>query len=339
MRDCLLPAIIIDDDVDEQDSTSGYLFEKRKSTLTFVNPLMTLPLVISIILNTNHREDTLECLASLHLSTYSNHKVIVLDNRSDDGSVEAIRVKYPSVQILELEENLGYAGNNNAGIEQALKMGANWVYVLNEDTILDEECLTQLVAVGERDCAIGILGPMVYHHEEPEVIQTAGGKFGQRWDAYHLSVDEKDNGQYKDPHQVDWISGCGIMVRREVIEQVGMIDERYFYFWEETEWCLRAGKKGWKVMHVPRAKLWHKGVQFDHQPKPSVTYYATRNRLLTLAKHHAPLSAWFYAWGQMIRTLTSWTIRPKWRSKREHRNAMWRGLVDFMFHHWGEMPS
>jgi GT2 family glycosyltransferase len=300
---------------------------------------MTLPLVISVILNTNRREDTLECLDALNRSTYPNQKVIVLDNHSEDGSVEAISSKFSSVQIMSLEENLGYAGNNNLGIKIALDQGADWVFILNEDTILDEECITNLVSVGASDESIGVLGPMVYHHDEPYVIQTAGGKFGPRWEMYHLAVDELDNGQFKDPHRVDWISGCGIMVRREVIEQVGMIDERYFYFWEETEWCLRAGKKGWKVMHVPQAKLWHKGVQYNHQPKPSVTYYATRNRLLTLAKHHAPLSTWVFTWGQLLRTLTSWTLRPKWRSKREHRIAMWRGIVDFLFRRWGQMPS
>lgn len=300
---------------------------------------MTQPLIVSVILNTNRREDTLECLASLERSIYTNHKVIVLDNHSTDGSNEAIRDNFPLVQVEELEENLGYAGNNNVGIQLAMEQGADWVFVLNEDTILDEECLTHLVAVGESDDRIGIVGPMVYHHDKPEVIQSAGGKFGPRWEIFHLAVDEQDKGQYKDPHQVDWITGCGLMIRREVIQQVGMIDERYFYFWEETEWCLRAGRSGWKIIHVPQAKLWHKGVQFNHQPKPSVTYYATRNRLLTLAKHQAPLTAWVYAWGQLIRILTSWTLRPKWRTKREHRNAMWRGMVDFLFHRWGQMPS
>ena len=85
--------------------------------------------------------------------------------------------------------------------------------------------------------------------------------------------------------------------------------------------------------------IWHKGVQRDHQPQPPVTYYATRNQLLTLAKHHAPLTVWFLAWGQMLRTLTSWTVKPKWRSKREHRDAMWRGIVDFLHQRWGQMPS
>jgi GT2 family glycosyltransferase len=300
---------------------------------------MAEPYVITIILNTNRREDTLECLASLEASTYSNHKAIVLDNASTDGSVEAIGAAFPTVQIIPLTQNLGYAGNNNVGIEAGLDQGADWVFVLNEDTVLDPDCLAHLVEAGQGDQEIGILGPMVYHHDEPNIIQTAGGMLGPHWESVHIAQNEPDQGQYNQPHLVDWISGCGIMVRRAVIEQVGAIDQRYFYYWEETEWCIRAGKAGWKIMHVPRAKLWHKGVQRDYRPKPSVTYYATRNRLLTLAKHHAPIGAWVFAWGQFLRTLTSWTVKPKWRFMHEHRDAMWRGMVDFLRHRWGQMSS
>jgi hypothetical protein len=293
------------------------------------------PSVISVILNTNHRQDTLECLASLAKSTYWNHKAIVLDNASIDGSVGAIRSAFPSVEIIELPVNLGYAGNNNIGIKAAAAQGADWVFVLNEDTVMSPDCLAHLVSVGENDPRIGIVGPMVYHHNEPTIIQSAGGKINRHWESSHLAQNEEDQGQFREPRLVDWISGCGIMVRRAVIEQIGMIDARYFYFWEETEWCLRALRAGWQVIHVPQAKLWHKGVQRSYHPKPLVAYYATRNRLLTLSKHHAPPAAWTAAWFQIIRTLTSWTVRPRWRSMREHRHAMWRGVVDFLCHRWG----
>jgi GT2 family glycosyltransferase len=296
---------------------------------------MTQPFVISVILNTNRRQDTLECLASLAKTTYSNHKAIVLDNHSVDGSVEAIRLAYPQVQSIELQENLGYAGNNNVGIRAALDQGADWVFVLNEDTVLAPDCISHLVAVGESDSRIGIVGPMVYHHDEPDVIQSAGGLLGPYWQSIHIAKNEVDTGQVNEPRLVEWISGCGLMIRRNTVEQVGLIDARYFYYWEETEWCLRAGKAGWRIMHVPGARMWHKGVQRNYSPQPSVTYYSTRNHLLTLAKHHAPLKAWLFTWIQFLRTITSWTVKPKWRYMHEHRNAMWRGLVDFLQRRWG----
>ncbi|MBX3058783.1 MAG: glycosyltransferase family 2 protein, partial [Anaerolineae bacterium] len=297
------------------------------------------PFVVTVILNTNRRDDTLACLESLLQSDYPNQQTIVLDNHSTDGSVEAIQVAFPQVAIIPLTENLGYAGNNNVGIRTAVAQNADWVFVLNEDTILAPDCLTKMIAVGESDPQIGILGPLVYHHDEPNIIQSAGGVFGPYWESTHLAQNEPDQGQFDQPHEVGWISGCGILVRRAVIEQVGMIDERYFYYWEETEWCLRAGKNGWRVVNVPQAKMWHKGVQRDYHPKPAVTYYGTRNRLLTIAKHHAPLKVRVFAWLQLLRTLTSWTVKPKWRSKREHRDAMWRGMVDFLQHRWGQMPQ
>lgn len=300
---------------------------------------MAHPSIISIILNTNRCNDTLECLSTLTGNTYPNHTIIVLDNHSTDGSVAAILTAFPNVQILELTTNRGYAGNNNIGIAAALAQSADWVFVLNEDTILAPDCLAHLVAVGESDPHIGIVGPMVYHYHTPTIIQSAGGRLSTDWNSVHLAKDEPDHQQFREPHVVDWISGCGILVRRAVIEQVGIIDERYFYFWEETEWCLRAGRAGWQIMHVPAAKLWHKGVQVDHRPKPSVTYYATRNRLLTLAKHHAPWRVWIRVWGQLLRILISWTVQPKWRHMVAHRNAMWRGMTDFLRRRWGAMPA
>ena len=293
------------------------------------------PSVVSVILNTNRREDTLACLASLSRSSYPNHRALVLDNASTDGSRDAIRSAFPDVEVLELALNLGYAGNNNVGIEAALRAGADWVFVLNEDTVIAPDCLSRLIEAAEKDAGIGIVGPMVYHHDEPDVIQSAGGKLSRWWESFHLAQNARDEGQFAQPHRVDWISGCGILVRREVIEQVGAIDARYFYFWEETEWCVRAGRAGWRVLHVPGAKLWHKGVRRDYRPSPTVTYYATRNRLLTMAKHGAPALVRAVAWLQIFRTLASWTVRPKWALLKAHRRAMWLGVTDFLRGRWG----
>ena len=300
---------------------------------------MPTPLLYVVVLNNNRRDDTLACLESLSQSDYRNLKIILLDNLSTDGSIDIVAQRYPDVQIIRLRENLGYAGNNNIGIQAALDQGAEWVFVLNDDTILDSNCLSLLVAAGERDKTVGILGPMVYHFDEPTIIQSAGGTLGQYWLSMHLGKDEPDHGQFKSVHEVEWISGCAILVRREAIEQVGMLDADYFLYWEETEWCIRAREAGWHIQHVPQAKLWHKGVKRDYQPKPYVTYYVTRNRLFTLVKHHAPWSVRFIVVLRTLQTIVSWSVRPKWRSQREHRNAMWKGLIDFWQRRLGPMSS
>lgn len=300
---------------------------------------MTDPLVIAIILNTNRKADTLECLHSLRGQSYPNQRAIVLDNHSTDGSVAAIRAEFPEVEIIAIGENQGYAGNNNVGIEAALQQGADWVFVLNEDTVLAPDCLENLIREGEANPQIGILGPMVYHHDEPGIIQSAGAMLTKYWAGVHLGQNEPDQGQFAALHRVDWISGCAILLRRAAIQSAGMLDSRFFYYWEETEWCVRVGKAGWQIVHVPAAKLWHKGVQRNYQPKPSLYYYDARNHLLLLAKHHAPLRAKAYTWLQYTRTLISWTLRPKWRGQREARNALWRGLRDFARGRFGPMPS
>lgn len=298
---------------------------------------MNQPLLVSVILNSNRRDDTLACLESLMHSNYSNLETVVLDNNSVDGSVDAIQNRFPNVKILNLSKNLGYAGNNNVGMEEALRMGADWVFILNEDVILDPKCVPNLIEVGESDSKIGILGPMVYHYNEPTIIQSAGGLLGKYWEGQHLGENEQDQDQFREPHVVDWISGCAILVRRATIEQVGMLDKDYFIYWDETEWCIRASRAGWKSFHVPQAKLWHKGVQREYKPKPSVTYYTTRNHLFTLSKHNAPFVVQFWAWFQIIRTLISWSVRPKWRNMLEHRNAMWRGIIDYLHGQMGPM--
>jgi GT2 family glycosyltransferase len=291
---------------------------------------MTQPLIISVILNTNRRQDTLACLASLTQNTYKNQRALVLDNQSTDGSVEAIRARFPETQIVPLTENRGYTGNNNVGIQMALEQHADWIFVLNEDTILGAQCLAELIRVGESDPHIGMVGPLVYHGNEPDVIQSAGGIFRGGWEAEHLGKNERDAGQFAAPQNVDWLTGCSILARREAIEQVGMLDERMFIYYEETEWCLRAKRAGWRLVNVPQAKLWHKGVKRDYKPTTAFTYYKTRNRFFMLAKHHAPLSTWLVACVQTMRTLTSWTLKPKWRVMREHRDAMWQGTIDFL---------
>ena len=296
---------------------------------------MSDPRVITVILNTNHRDDTLACLDSLRHTLYRAHSVIVLDNNSSDGSLDAVRSLFPEVEVVSLARNLGYGGNNNVGIELACQHGADWIFVLNEDTILAPDCITRMVEVGESDGRIGMVGPMVYHHSEPDVIQSAGGRLGPAWEALHYGENERDCDQFDHPHDVDWLSGCSMMVRRACVDQAGALDDRFFYYYDETEWCLRAREYGWRIVHVPAAHLWHKGVQREYRPSPNVTYYNTRNHFLMLARRRAPLKVWLAAWQATLRTLTSWTVKPRWRAMREHRNAMWQGTLDFVRRRWG----
>jgi GT2 family glycosyltransferase len=294
------------------------------------------PLVVCILLNFHRRDDTVDCVHSLLKSTYPNIEIIVLDICSGDETAQMLRELFPDIEVIELVDNRGYAGNNNIGIRAAREKDGKWIFLLNEDTIIHHDTIMRLVQAGEEDEKIGILGPMVYHHNEPTVIQSAGGRLGSRWESIHLEANKVDQGLLQSVRQVDWISGCAIMVRSEMIDQVGLLDENFFCYWEETEWCLRARKAGWLVVQDPIAKLWHKGVQRNYSPSPIITYYSTRNRFLTMSLHRAPWKAWVFAYGEVFRTLISWSVRPKWRTKRAHRDAIWQGLIDFLRRKWGE---
>jgi GT2 family glycosyltransferase len=130
--------------------------------------------------------------------------------------------------------------------------------------------------------------------------------------------------------------GCALLVRWKAIEAAGRLDERFFMYYEEVDWCLRIRARGWRCLHVPRALVWHKGVSPDYQPGPAVTYYSTRNRLWLMAKHGAPLGAKARAWARFLRTWLSWSLRPHWRSKRPHRQALGQALADFARGRLGE---
>ena len=304
-----------------------------------MNHTLEHPCVYTVILNTNKREDTLECLRSLSANDYPNHHLLVLDNASTDGSVEAIQNEFPQVNILNLTENKGYAGNNNVGMQYALKQGADWIFVLNEDTILSPDCLSLLIKHIQETPNVGIAGRLVYHASEPTVIQSAGGYFDPNWRTLHTGINDPDKGQYQSPYNTDWISGCAMLIKREALEKVGLFDERFFYYNEEVDLNYRVKEAGWKIQLVPAAKLWHKGVQQDYRPSANVTYYKVRNFLLFLSLHQAPFKVKIYAWLEYLRMVASYTLRPKWKDKRDHRDAAIQGMIDFLNHRWGKRPG
>jgi GT2 family glycosyltransferase len=295
------------------------------------------PFVIINILNWNRGLETIECLWSLNSTGYPNYQTLVVDNGSTDDSLHLIKHHFPSINYLETGENLGFTGGNNIGLRYALDQGAEWIMLLNNDTTLAPDLLSRLIGVGSVVPEAGILGPMIYHYDDELMIQSAGGLLDSHWTPLHLGQNEYDTGQYKKSRCVDWISGCCFLVRREVFEQIGLLDERFFMYNEEVDFCMRARKIGWKIIHVPSARLWHKGVQKDYKPGPHVTYYSTRNRLLMLSKHQAPFYVRMYNMLQIMRTLISWRIKPKWREMGRHRNAMSQGVFDYFRQNWGPM--
>lgn len=296
---------------------------------------MTL-IIYTIILTFKSWDNTLECLESISANEFPNNHVIILYFSKTDQIDEMIRSNYPWVVTVQLSVNKGYAGNNNVGIKDAIEQGANWILILNDDTILAPDFYSQLLQSAEEDPRAGMLGPLVYHADEPKVIQSAGGYIDSHWNGLHAGIDQHDTGQYTSDREVDWLNGCAILCRADVLRDIGGMDERFFLYNEEVDLCLRVKQSGWKIKIVPGAKIWHKGVSRNYQPSPYVTYYMVRNHFFLLKKHKAPLKVKIGALAAQIRMIASYTLRPKWRHKRGHRDAAAQGLLDFIFHRMGK---
>jgi GT2 family glycosyltransferase len=219
----------------------------------------TSPPVWIVVLTWNGRQDTLACLRSLKNVSYPNFRIIVVDNASSDGTAEAVRKEFPGVEILLNSSNLRFAGGNNAGIRRALEGGAEYVLLLNNDTVVKADFLGKLVSRVEGDERAGMAGPKIYYFSQKDLLWYAGGKI-EWWKGWisHKGVREVDRGQYDTPGETDYITGCCLLVKRSVIERVGMLDESYFIYGEDADWCVRAARAGFRLLYVPDAVLWHK---------------------------------------------------------------------------------
>lgn len=300
------------------------------------------PSVLIIILCYNGIHDTLACLESLHAVDYPTSKVslLVLDNASTDSTPQVVRQRFPNVTVIENGGNLGFAGGNNVGLRYALQQGYDYALLLNNDTEVAPDFLRILVEAAESDPQIGVVGPTITYYERPDLIWSAGGWIDWRHGCViGYNTNEVDTGQFQAPRQVDYVTGCALLVKRKVLEQAGLLDERFFMYYEETEWCVRIGRAGFTVMHIPAAKVLHKiplNARFD---KEYLAYYMTRNRLLFLRATAANSRAWFNAIIlQDLRTFISLYLRPKWRT-RPGRHGIYLGYLDFWRGRFGRLET
>ncbi len=250
------------------------------------------PKVSIVILNWNQKDKTLACLRSLKKISYPCYEVVLVDNGSTDDSVNAVKEEFPEIEIIENKRNLGVAGGRNVGINYVQEKGTDYVLLLDNDTIVDKDFITEMVKVGEEDERVGILTGKIYFYSEPDKIWCAGCSLSlYRRHISAIGYDEMDRGQYDEIREVDHVAGCCLMIKKKVIDEIGLLDQNFIeYFTEDTDWCLRAKKKGYKVVYVPRSKIWHHVVR-----KTSVNerywYLQGRNMMWLMRKH-----AHWYHW-------------------------------------------
>lgn len=328
---------------------------------------MNYPHVAIIILNWNGWEDTLECLESVFQINYTNYCVILVDNHSTDDSISKI-VKYaqnqekfnskffkyestnkslkfkpiaeylrfianPEIKLFVIQNNFneGFSEGNNIGIRfAAANLNSKYYLLLNNDTIVKKDFLTQLVNEGEKDARIGMLGPKIYYYDKPNLIWCIGGKIDWNFArGIHIGTNEIDYGQYNEKASFDYISGAALLLKQEVLNNIGLLDKNLFLYFEETDLALRASSQGYKTLYVPKAEIWHKVSQSGGGlSKPIGLYYITRNRWLFIKKWANKKNYIIFVFYQLIGIIFIPLILSLYFKNHKLIKAYYSGFVD-----------
>ena len=252
---------------------------------------MSKPFVSIVILNWNGFRDTLECLASLEALTYDFYEIIAIDNASTDGSEQKIREAHPNLTLIQSGANLGFAGGNNVGIRHALQGGADYVWLLNNDTVVEPDALSELVKRAQTEPKVDMCGSTLVYYHNRDVIQAYGGGTYNKWLGLSKRLGHgKSRAEPVSATEVErrlgYIEASSLLVSRCFLDTVGLMDEAYFLYYEEIDWVTRAHGK-FKLGYAKDSIIYHKegastgASDYASRPKSwTADYYSVRNRIL-----------------------------------------------------------
>jgi len=190
-----------------------------------------------IILNWNGWSDTAECVESCLCLQGDAFRIVIVDNSSTDGSCEILQLRFPGITIIRNSENLGFAGGNNVGIRYALENGAEYIWLLNNDTTVAPDALSHLLSAAAEMKQGGIFGGKILFSDTPGIINSAGGRINRITGQPSLTgYGERDDGRFDETREVETVSGCSFFIRSETVRNTGLMDERFFLYFEETDW-------------------------------------------------------------------------------------------------------
>jgi len=247
------------------------------------------PTVIIILLNWNGWQDTIECVESCRKLTYPNFRILIVDNGSTDDSESVLRNRFPDITLIQTGNNLGFAGGNNVGIRYALEQDPAYIWLLNNDTVVQPEALSNLFNVAEQNEKTGMVGSKIYFFDDPYCIWYAGAFIDSTapYRSGHRGLNELDNGQYDEIEETGFVTGCSLLARREMIEEIGLLDESFFLYAEDSDWNARARKAKWKLLYSPKSIVLHKvSSSIGGICSPMMRYYLARNLLYLVAKNY-----------------------------------------------------
>ena len=241
------------------------------------------PSVYSIVLNYNNYSDTIETIESVLSLEYDANSVILVENSSDKTIIQKIRNHFPDLTVIENKKNLGYAGGNNIGIQKALESGADYIFLLNNDVILEKDVLNKCVSAMEESPDCGACQPIIVTYENVERVWSAGTVLYFGYPRLYLKGTRLEkNGAIPSPFG---LVGCAILFKRTAFEKTGLFDESLFLLHEETDWCIRAKKIKFSLLIISNAIVYHKISTTIGMFSKVYLYYIGRNWLLVGEKN------------------------------------------------------
>lgn len=286
------------------------------------------PLVGCVIINWNGYPDTVACLDALRSIEYSRLVIVVVDNGSTDDSVPLIQAAHPDIRLVQTGKNLGFSGGNNAGIREVLSLGVEYVWLLNNDTQPKPQALRELVAMAQSDFRLAAIGSVLRYASDPTQIQAWGGGWINLWTGYCSHA----VGRPRSGHRLDFLTAASMLLRRRALEDVGLMDDRYFLYWEDAELCFRLRKNGWGLGVAHNAVVLHNVNASSKRSSASIDRHYTYSAVRFLTQHApAPLlaTALFLSFRLLHRALSGRTesIRNVWMGVKDFRNRdRWAAL-------------
>jgi GT2 family glycosyltransferase len=275
-----------------------------------------LPLISLVTINYNQAEMTRLFLESVRGLAYPNFEVVVVDNASSPALETQIDLgTYPFVRLVRSEQNLGFTGGNNLGIEAAR---GDYFFIVNNDTELEANLLEELIKPFQQDPAIGVVCPKIRFFDAPHLVQFAGyGPMNMYTGTAHLvGFNQPDGPQYNVPATTPFAHGCAMLVSRAVVERVGRFAERFFLYYEEIDWSRRITDAGYLIQYQPTATIWHKESASVGRESTLRTYYLTRNRILFIRRHGSLAQRFvfsvFFAVAVLPKHVASYLLRKQW---------------------------
>lgn len=285
-----------------------------------------------ILVNYNGKSYNEACIESVRANrVQARVRIIVVDNASSDGSVQTLRERYAGeeqMELIELDDNSGFSCANNVGIRRAQAWGADAVLLLNNDTEIGETMLQELLACAARHPG-SVIVPKIYYSDDRKRIWSAGGSVSPVIrKVRHIGLDEEDRGQYDEERRIFFATGCCLFLPMQVIRQAGLLDERFFLYYEDTEYSFRLRELGIDIYYCPQAVMYHKvGASSKGADSPLCAYYIARNWLLCnrlRQRRRYPLFLAYYAVNRTACCLL-WLLKGKGALVR----ATWLGIRDF----------